>query len=142
MKLNILGAGADYATALNARISGGDIPDMFVVPSMDSMYQYAKNGIILGLNDYSSQLQPLMEWAGEDTIIANSYEGELYMIPQKTTINYDTWMIRQDWLDKVGAKMPTTMEELLEVAKKFTYEDPDGNGQNEMCIRDSRCGDV
>ena len=98
VKLNILGAGADYATALNARISGGDIPDMFVVPSMDSMYQYAKNGIILGLNDYSSQLQPLMEWAGEDTIIANSYEGELYMIPQKTTINYDTWMIRQDWL--------------------------------------------
>ena len=131
VKLNILGAGADYATALNARISGGDIPDMFVVPSMDSIYQYAKNGIILGLNDYSSQLQPLMEWAGEDTIIANSYEGELYMIPQKTTINYDTWMIRQDWLDKVGAKMPTTMEELLEVAKKFTYEDPDGNGQND-----------
>lgn len=57
--LNILGAGADYTTALNARISGGDVPDLFVVPGKEAMYQYAKNGVILGLNEYKDKIQPI-----------------------------------------------------------------------------------
>ena len=39
--------------------------------------------------------------------------------------------IRQDWLDNLGLKMPTTIEELKEVARAFTEDDPDGNGQND-----------
>ena len=45
--MNILGAGSDYTTALNARISGGDIPDMFQAPSTDALMQYVENGLIL-----------------------------------------------------------------------------------------------
>ena len=36
--------------------------------------------------------------------------------------------VRQDWLDKLGLEIPTTWEELYEVAKAFTEQDPDGNG--------------
>ena len=31
----------------------------------------------------------------------------------------------------MGAKIPTTVEEALEVAKKLTFEDPDGNGKDD-----------
>lgn len=130
--LNILGAGADYATALNARISGGDVPDLFVVPGKDAMYQYAKNGVILGLNEYKDKIQPLIEWGGgEENLKANMYEGELYLLPKKVLRSYSTWVVRQDWLDKVGAEIPTTVEEALEVARKLTFEDPDGNGKDD-----------
>lgn len=97
--LNILGAGADYTTALNARISGGDVPDLFVVPGKEAMYQYAKNGVILGLNEYKDKIQPLIEWGGgEENLKANMYEGELYLLPMKTKRSYSTWVVRQDWL--------------------------------------------
>ena len=39
--------------------------------------------------------------------------------------------IRQDWLDNLGMEMPTTEEELLEYAKACTFNDPDGNGQDD-----------
>ncbi len=40
-------------------------------------------------------------------------------------------MIRMDWLDKLGLKVPVTMEEFREVARAFTLKDPDGNGKND-----------
>jgi putative aldouronate transport system substrate-binding protein len=40
-------------------------------------------------------------------------------------------VIRKDWLDKLGLEAPTNPEELLAVAKAFTEEDPDGNGQDD-----------
>ena len=38
-------------------------------------------------------------------------------------------MFRQDWLDKLGLEAPKTTEDLYKVAKAFTEQDPDGNGQ-------------
>ncbi len=40
-------------------------------------------------------------------------------------------MIRMDWLDKLGLKVPVTMEEFREVARAFTLKDPDGNGKQD-----------
>ncbi|MGN0972544.1 MAG: extracellular solute-binding protein, partial [Aristaeellaceae bacterium] len=39
--------------------------------------------------------------------------------------------IRKDWLDNLSLEIPTTMEEVKAVAHAFTYDDPDGNGQND-----------
>lgn len=129
VNMNILGGGGDYATALNARISGGDIPDMFRVPSTDALNQYIQNGIVLCLDDYADQLQPLTDWVGgEEAVLPNRVDGKLYRVPKRPQGTYDLILVRQDWLDKVGADIPTTIEEALEVAKKLTFEDPDGNG--------------
>jgi putative aldouronate transport system substrate-binding protein len=38
---------------------------------------------------------------------------------------------RQDWLDKLGLKVPTTLEEMERVLLAFANNDPDGNGQND-----------
>lgn len=40
-------------------------------------------------------------------------------------------IIRQDWLDKLNLKAPTTMEEFEAVCKAFTEQDPDGNGKKD-----------
>lgn len=129
VNMNILGGGGDYATALNARISGGDIPDMFRVPSTDALNQYIQNGIVLCLDDYADRLQPLIDWVGgEEAVLPNRVDGKLYRVPKRPQGTYDLILVRQDWLDKVGADTPSTIEEALEVAKKLTFEDPDGNG--------------
>lgn len=38
---------------------------------------------------------------------------------------------RKDWREKVGMDIPTTWEELAELAKAFTEKDPDGNGSKD-----------
>ena len=40
-------------------------------------------------------------------------------------------VIRKDWLDKLGLKVPKTLDEYLAVAKAFKEKDPDGNGIND-----------
>ena len=43
----------------------------------------------------------------------------------------EVMIIRQDWLDKLGLKAPTTIDEFEEVIRAFTEDDPDGNGQKD-----------
>ncbi|MGG1553019.1 extracellular solute-binding protein [Paenibacillus ferrarius] len=61
-----------------------------------------------------------------------TFEGKMYAVATERTLdsvaNHGMW-IRQDWLDKLGLKTPTTMDELIEVAKAFKDKDPDGNGK-------------
>ena len=40
-------------------------------------------------------------------------------------------VVRGDWLEAIGASLPTTVEEYAEVARQFTFDDPDGNGQKD-----------
>ena len=46
---------------------------------------------------------------------------------------YDV-MIRQDWLDKVGAALPTTAEEYYEACLAMNKQDANGNGTNDERI--------
>ena len=36
--------------------------------------------------------------------------------------------IRKDWLDKLGLDVPKTLDDVVEVARAFKNDDPDGNG--------------
>lgn len=60
---------------------------------------------------------------------ADSQDGHIYVIPQ-VYIDYAErgWIIRQDWLDKLGLEKPETKEELVEVLRAFRDGDPNGNG--------------
>jgi putative aldouronate transport system substrate-binding protein len=63
-----------------------------------------------------------------------TFDGQMYAVATARTTdgiaNHGLW-IRQDWLDKLGLKTPTTMDELIEVAKAFKEQDPDGNKQDD-----------
>lgn len=42
---------------------------------------------------------------------------------------FNGFMIRQDWMEKLGLKMPTNTDELYNVLKAIKNGDPNGNGQ-------------
>ena len=56
-------------------------------------------------------------------------EGRIYMTPNMIDYTRHGAMIRQDWLDKLGLKMPVTQEEFVDVLRAFKTQDPNGNGQ-------------
>lgn len=75
-----------------------------------------------------------------------SPDGNIYGLPHaEFDINNYVLMwniIRQDWLDKLGLAMPSTIDEYHDVLVAFRDQDPNGNGKRMKCllvIRMIRC---
>lgn len=125
------------STKLNTAIMSGDYPDVFKIDAAD--YQnYIESGAIADITEVyekyaTDELKEYMNFDGGLALDSVTVNGKLYGLPKvnDTLGGVNVMWIRQDWLDNLGLSIPTTMEELKEVAHAFTYEDPDGNGQND-----------
>lgn len=122
----------------NTAIATGDIPDFMIVDSTQ-LALLAKTDLIrkdmdVLFNTHASEL--LKKWTyaeGTAAIDSATFKGQVVAIPLAASSmdGADFLWIRQDWLEKVGKEIPTTMEELYEVMVAFRDEDPDGNGQDD-----------
>lgn len=124
-----------YATKLNLSIASKQLPDVFSVTPLQ-MQQLAAAGLIEDLTtvyqDYASTLtKQTMDEAGTDAFEAATIRGKLMGLPCTTDPSGDAPMlwIRKDWLDNLGLSVPKTMDELCNVIKRFTTDDPDKNGK-------------
>lgn len=136
----ILVGSADYNTKLNAMMSGGDIPDYFQT-SITELQNLVDNEIIAPIDDYVENMpsfQELLDVPGNQESYDNFMIGENhYGIPNLAlggTTNgpgTDGMIMRMDWLENIGKSSPTTLEELHDVLYAFTFDDPDGNGQDD-----------
>lgn len=116
-------------TALNANLNtmmaSGDLPDMMIV-SKDMFYTLAENGVLKDVSEvfdsYDGELwQGIKNSYTDDVWESGMYEGEMLGIPYTSNFYNSTsvmW-IRQDWLDKAGMQVPTTLDELEAVAQAF-----------------------
>lgn len=122
---------ADQDTKINAAAASNSLPDIFMV-SRDVWYKLVQAGLIAKVDD----LLPLMptrtagHYADADRNKLVTIDGAMYGLPDPGALpQTDSLVIRQDWLDKLGLTAPKTLDEFLTVAKAFTFDDPDGNGQ-------------
>ncbi|HHV96155.1 MAG TPA: extracellular solute-binding protein, partial [Clostridiaceae bacterium] len=118
----------DYRNQLNVRIAGGDIPDVFWILSRADLLKHSKDGTILNLTPYIDRLTDVVKFLGEENMKAGYIGDQLYAISKAPNIPYGSYFLRKDWLDNLGLEIPKTLDEFIEVAEKFTYNDPDKNG--------------
>ncbi|EPH96012.1 ABC transporter, solute-binding protein [Enterococcus faecalis 13-SD-W-01] len=85
------------------------------------------SGMFWDVKDYLDEFDNLSK-ISEDRIESASINGALYGVPMQRDYARGGLVIRKDWLDNLGLEVPTTMDELYEVARQFTENDPDGNG--------------
>ncbi len=136
LDIKIQPAPTDGADAkLNAMVAGGDIPDIIQANwtmGDNIVKEYSEQGIILSLDKYLPDYKFLDTMLDENELPFVKYDGKRVALGQPRPVqNWMTPWVRQDWLDRLGLKAPTTMEELAKVAKVFTTNDPDGNGKND-----------
>ncbi|MFC5649571.1 extracellular solute-binding protein [Paenibacillus solisilvae] len=119
-----------YEEKLAVKMASGDLPDVIGMEEVDSNYlKWAKEGAFLPLDEFLQQYEtfkvvPDFVW---DSL---KVDGHVYGIPDYFSAKGGKKMvIRKDWLDKLGLKMPTNYEELKQVVVAFTKNDPDGNGK-------------
>lgn len=127
---------SDYATKMKLRLtSGTNLPDIVAVPGDPTAY--AESGVIIPLEDliakYAPNIQRIFkEYPGVKETFTGP-DGHIYTLSAITKegdeANPFTWVIRKDWLDKLGLKMPVTLDDWYNVLTAFKQKDPNGNGK-------------
>lgn len=133
----IVKSGDEYNTKLAAELAIGDIPEFVNVTALQAKQLY-EAGMIMPLDEIyaeyaTEQTKAVMLETGTSPFDAVTFDGKLYALPVvgETLMIADLLWIRTDWLEKLGLEAPTTMDELIAVAKAFVAADFDGNGVND-----------
>ncbi|WJH37242.1 extracellular solute-binding protein [Paenibacillus sp. CC-CFT747] len=87
-------------------------------------------GAFFPLDDYVKQY-PSFQRIPSYVLDQFKVNGKLYAIPGYYPKFGFTVILRKDWLDALGLKVPTSYDELKQVALAFTKNDPDRNGKND-----------
>ena len=121
-------------------LTSGNYPDIIhyywnTLPG--GMQQYVDDNVIIPISDLLDFMPEFKKFGEENPEIKKQYteNGVIYYLPVLRGNNelrvFLGPEIRQDWLDKLGLKMPETTDELYEVLKAFKTQDPNGNGKND-----------
>ena len=126
---------SDADAKLNASIAAGEIPDVIQAywgPSNTVSQALVDQDVLIPIDDYLKDTPYLQTYLTPEEWVYLTIKGKKYAVAQPRPFsNWNTVWIRTDWLEKLNLKMPTTMDELSEVAKAFTEQDPDGNGKKD-----------
>ncbi len=122
-----------YSTLLAARMADKDLPDVIGYGVESSMLQgMIDEGLIIPLTDLLEEKMPnyMRNISDEDYLyMINERDGEVYAFGMLMDVpgSY-SYMVRQDWLDRVNLDVPETWDEWVEVWTAFKEQDANGNG--------------
>lgn len=122
---------SDYGDRINTVLAGDDIPHVVVIQDNknQAFVQSAEAGGFWDLTEYvRSGDYPGLVSENPDVEMNASVNGNVYGIYRARDVIRNSIILRKDWLENLGLEVPTTTEELREVARAFTEDDPDGNG--------------
>ncbi|MBP1992265.1 extracellular solute-binding protein [Paenibacillus eucommiae] len=124
--------GGDLESKLLVRFASEEHPDMIHTNDKKLVDKLYKQGVLIDdWTPYLDKLPNLTKGWTEPLKLYASIDGKLVGLPQKAGANTWTMMVRQDWLQNLGLSKPATDKELLDVLRKFTFNDPDKNGKND-----------
>ena len=131
-------ATGDYDTRLAISMAAGDVPDIFVGGTYATLHNAYEAGILADLSEvfdlYGSEEVKALKARNEDLFQSSYIDGKLVAIPglgNPIGMESNFLWIRDDWMANLGLGAPKTLEDVIEIARAFTYDDPDGNGVND-----------
>ena len=89
-----------------------------------------RTGAFWEIGPYLEQFPNLKQLNG-DILLQTAVDGKIYGLYTERQSSRQGIIIRKDWLDSLGMKEPTTIDELYEILYAFTYQDPDYNGKDD-----------
>lgn len=131
---------SSYSERLNILLASGDYPDVIGFNDLNSQAfsNAVDQGIIIPINEYLKDAPSIMEYTYDyswDAMKVGKDRNNIYGIPKSSLTRNDGYAVRADWLKKVGLEIPedrgVSLELFTEMLKRFTEDDPDGNGKND-----------
>ncbi|WP_159882142.1 extracellular solute-binding protein [Paenibacillus puerhi] len=123
---------AAYDDKVSATLASGKMPDVILMRrNKDSAMLNAQlSGAFWDLTPFlgdTKNISKMSEAAQKNAKV----DGKLYGIPRERTLARYGMIFRKDWLDNLGLQVPKTTEDIYNIAKAFTLNDPDKNGKND-----------
>ncbi len=127
-------APGDDKAKLNSLIAAGTLPDVMETGLADAQ-EFIAEGMLTPLEDLLPEYgQAILAEVGLEQLEgmpANKIDGHIYQIMKASQSYTNNLSVRVDWLKNLGLEMPTDLESFFNVMHAFTYDDPDGNGEND-----------
>ncbi|ASB87612.1 extracellular solute-binding protein [Bacillus sonorensis] len=117
---------------INTALAGSNMPKIITLPDLEdsAVISALRSGMFWEIGPYLKDYPNLKKM--DKTILKNiSIDGKVYGIYRERPLARQGVVIRKDWLDNLGLKMPETVEDLYDIAKAFTEQDPDQNGKDD-----------
>lgn len=136
----------------NLILASGEVPDIFFGGGLSNsdITKYGSAGTFIAIEDYIDKYAPnikkLFEENPDFKKQCTAADGHIYTLPYidgykaEDTVNH--LFINKTWLDKLGLKVPTNVDEFTAVLKAFKDKDPNGNGQNDEIPLSFRAGNI
>lgn len=137
---------ADYAQQMITRFASNDIPEIVSSTGLQDKgnAKAVENGQFVPLNDLIDKYGPNLKKKIPQSVWESpriSENGKIYGIPKMLNpMDPAAFFVRQDWLDKLNMKAPTTLQEYLDFFKAVKNTDLNGDGKkNEVgyVVRDA-----
>ena len=111
---------------INNLLAAGEAPDICVTYSYPTVLTYAQMGGVIDLSEmietYKADLPNLWGWLGDTNMLwdKDPKTGTVWAIEGKRAEQQRiVTFVRQDWLDKLGLKAPTTTQEFEDMLVAF-----------------------
>jgi putative aldouronate transport system substrate-binding protein len=120
----------DYGTQIAVLLASGNLPDVMNPGSMSGTINLKDEGAIIELDALLERHgQNVLKAVGPDRMASwRQVDGHIYTITGIVDLEGAySWMIRKDWLDKLGLSEPSTWNEWLAVWRAFRDNDVRGD---------------
>lgn len=121
-----------YTDKMNTALTTNSLKKVTFAKHTD--YMFMKNSIRSGafweIGPYLERF-PNLKHLDKGILAQTAVDGKLYGLYTERPSSRQGIIIREDWLNVLGLAKPSTLEELYEVIRQFTQNDPDANGKHD-----------
>lgn len=124
-----------YEEAVEIAISDNDLPDILVVKGRKTLKKLVSLGLVEDLTNVyetctTDRIKEMYESHGSSVLGSATFQGKLYAFPDTAVDNGVSLLwLRKDWMNELGLKDPTTLEEGMEIVNQFLLHDMAGNNE-------------
>lgn len=131
----------DMKQKLSLSMTTGDLPDVMLV-DREIFNQLVDNDLIADLTEVyektaSEGIKEIYGSYGDFLLEQVKVDGKIMGLPMTNIGNqHQLLWVRKDWVDKVGAELPTTLDDVWDLARTFVEQDVSGTGKTGGFVMD------
>lgn len=124
---------SNYVEKLNTAFATGSLPQAVFMKNQTTYVLFRdalRNDQFWEIGPYLDEFPNLSKL--KETVVQNTaVDGKVYAIYQGRPLSRQGMIYRTDWAANLGLSAPTNTDELYEMMRAFTEDDPDGNGKDD-----------
>ncbi|WP_066195743.1 MULTISPECIES: extracellular solute-binding protein [Gracilibacillus] len=123
----------NYDDRLNTAFATNSLPEAVFLKNQASFIQFREaieDEQFWEIGQFIDEFDNLSKLK-ENVVDNTRVNGNLYTLYQGRPLSRQGMIYRKDWANNLGLEAPTTTDEFMEMARAFTEDDPDGNGEDD-----------